>query len=106
MIAGQDRKALAAEQQGKQYIGPCLMCAREKVRAMLRQSRPITFNVARRAIGPAVLDAWASSMGYGTGPESRNSRLRDDSAVTYKRSRYDVFSCVYIVRERIRHIFI
>lgn len=106
MIARQDKKTLAAGQQGKQYIGSCLACAEEKVRAMLRQSRPITYSAARRAIGPAVLDAWASSMGYSTGPEFRESQLRDDSSVTYHRSRYDVLSCVYIVHERIRHILI
>ena len=95
-----------AERQEKQYIGSCLMCAEEKVRTMLRQSRPITYSAARRAIGPAVLDAWASSMGYSTGSESRDSQLKDDSSVTYHRSLYDVLSCVYIVHERIRHIFI
>jgi hypothetical protein len=57
---------------------------------MISQSREITYAVARRAIGPAVLDAWASSMGYVTSPDLRNSPLKGDPAVTYRRSRYDV----------------
>ena len=101
------RKAMTmAARQEKQYIGSCLMCAEEKVQAMLRLSRPITYSAAHRAIGPAVLDGWASSMGYGAGLESRDSRLKDDSAITYHRSRYDVLPCLYIVHDRIRHIFI
>jgi hypothetical protein len=106
MRARQDKQTPMARRQGKQYIGSCLTCEEEKVRAMIRQSREITYSNARRAIGPAVLDAWASSMGYIAGPESRHSPLRDDSAVTHHRSRYDVIPCIYIVHERIHHIFI
>src|ERR1700680_7521 len=41
--------------------GVCLSCEEEKIRAMLQRSRQISYTAARRAIGPAVLDAWALS---------------------------------------------
>jgi hypothetical protein len=38
------------------YIGSCLMCEEEKVRAMLLRARPITYRTARRAIGSDELE--------------------------------------------------
>src|SRR5437879_1348036 len=89
--------------RGRQYIGCCLMCEDEKIRGMLRRARPITYTIARRAIGPAVLDAWASSMGLTTGSGGR--QLKADQSLTYFRSRYVTLPCVYIVHQRVRHIF-
>jgi len=46
------------------------------------------------------MDAWATSQGLG------DRKLNNDPVVTYYRSRYSGLRCVYIVHERIRHIFV
>jgi hypothetical protein len=73
---------------------------------MLRRSRPIAYRAARRAIGPAVLDAWALSVNDATGAPDQRLDLRNDRSASFHRSRYDVLPCVYIVHMRIRYIFI
>ena len=87
------------------YLGVCLTCEEEKIREMLRRSRQISYVAARRAIGPAVLDAWASSFESVSGPDLRGLQLKGNPAVSFYRSRYDAFPCVYVVHERVRHIF-
>jgi len=95
-----------ARRRGMQYVGSCLMCTKEKVRAMTGRSRQITYNSARRAISPAVMDAWAASMDCVAGHGRLRTQLKDDLSVAYYRSRYNTVPCVYIVHMRIRHIFI
>ena len=88
------------------YLGTCLSCEDEKIRGMLARARQISYASARRAISPAVLDAWAASFESVTGPPYwRGLQLKGNSAVSFYRSRYDVYPCVYIVHERVRHIF-
>lgn len=96
----------AGARREMQYIGFCLMCAEEKVRAMIRRSRQITLDTARRAISPAVFDAWALSMDCATGTGGRERHLKTATSVTCHRSHYDVLPCVYIVHSENRHIFI
>ena len=88
------------------YLGVCLACEDEKVRGMLQRARPISYASARRAISQAVPDDWASSFESVTGPYWRRLQLKGNPAVTFCRSRYDVYPCVYIVHERVRHIFV
>jgi hypothetical protein len=89
------------------YIGSCLMCEEERVREMLRRARPITYSAARRAIGPDVLEAWASSVHNADVRPNEVLDLRNAPSVTFYRSRYDdCLPCVYVVHKRIRHIFI
>jgi hypothetical protein len=73
---------------------------------MLQRARPISYASARRAIGPAVLDDWASSFESVTGPYWRGLQLKGNLAVSFYRSRYDVHPCVYIVHERVRQSFV
>jgi hypothetical protein len=91
---------------GMEYIGSCLMCSEEKVRVMLLRSRPIAFRAGRRAIGEAVLRAWALSVNHTADISGREPDPKEDAAMPYHRSRYDVLPCVYVVHMRIRHIFI
>jgi hypothetical protein len=87
------------------YLGVCLACEEEKIRAMLARAQPISYSAARRSIGLAVLDAWGATVESVTGPYWRGLQLKGNSAVSFYRSRYDVCPCVYIVHERVRHIF-
>jgi len=88
------------------YIGSCLTSEKDKVRAMLQRSRPISYASARRSIGPAVMDAWASSLQSVVAPYRRGLELKGNPGVSFFRSRYDALPCVCIVHERVRHIFI
>jgi hypothetical protein len=88
------------------YLGVCLTCEEENIRAMLRRSRPISYASARRSIGPAIMDAWVSFLESVVGPYRRGLELKGNPGVSFFRSRYDVLPCVYIVHERVRHIFI
>jgi hypothetical protein len=106
MTAKHDKGIYPARRREMHYIGSCLTCTEEKVRAMINRSRQITYATARRAIGPAVLDAWALSVQCAAAPGRRELQLKDDLSVAYYRSHYDVLPCVYIVHMRIRHIFI
>ena len=95
----------ATRQREMFYLGVCLACEEEKIREMLQRSRQISYVAARRAIGPAVLDAWAAAVENTFGPYWRGLQLKGNHAVTFYRSRYDAFPSVYIVHERVRHIF-
>jgi len=87
------------------YLGVCLTCEEEKIRGMLAWARPIFYSAARRSIGPAVLDAWAETVESTFGPYWRGLQLKRNRALAFYRSRYDAFHCVYVVHERVRHIF-
>lgn len=101
------KKAIrAARPREMSYIGICLWCEEEKIRGMLGQARQISYVAARQSVGPAVLDAWASSLESVVGPYWRGLQLKGNPAVTFYRSRYDVLPCVYVVHERVRHIFV
>ena len=52
------------------------------------------------------MDAWASSLESVVGPYWRGLQLKGNPGVTFFRSLYDVLPCVYIVHERVRHIFV
>jgi hypothetical protein len=88
------------------YIGICLKCEEEKIRAMLGQARQISYEAERRAISPSVLDKWALSVDCALNADPQRLQLKGNPAVTFYRSRYDVLPCVYIVHERVRHIFV
>jgi hypothetical protein len=106
MTEAHDKKIHAAGQREMTYLGICLSCEEEKIRRMLQRSRQISYAAARRSIGPAVLDAWASSFESMVGPYWRGLQLKENPGVSFYRSRYDVLPCVYIVHDRVRHIFI
>jgi len=104
MTITDDRKNSAAARRGRHYIGCCLTCEDENIRGMLREARQITYESARRSIGPTAMDAWALSIELATGLGGR--QLKAAPSLTYFRSRYVTLPCVYIVHQRIRHIFI
>ena len=99
-----DNPAFQASRSEMSYIGVCLACEDEKVRGML--ARAISYASARRAIGPEALDSWAANFESVSGPYWRGPQLKGNAAVSFYRSRYDVLPCVYIVHERVRHIFV
>jgi len=94
------------QQTTMNYIGSCLMCEDGKVRAMLRRARPISYRVARRAIGAEALNAWASSVHNADGGPNEPLDLKNAPAASFHRSRYDCLPCVYIIHKRIRHIVV
>jgi hypothetical protein len=106
MTAKHDKGIYPARRREMHYIGSCLTCTEEKVRAMINRSRQIPYATAQRAIGAAVLDAWSLSVDCVGCPGRQKLQLKDDLSVAYYRSLYDVLPCVYIVHVRIRHIFI
>jgi hypothetical protein len=106
-MAASDTTTLHASRRSEMsYLGVCRSCEDEKIRGMLVRAREISYASARRAISPAVLDDWASSFESVTGPYWRGLQLKGNPAVSFYRSRYDVFPCVYILHERVRHIFV
>jgi hypothetical protein len=96
----------ASQRSEMSYIGVCLACEGEKIRGMLARARPISYESAQRAIGPEALDSWAANFESISGPYWRGLQLKGNSAVSFYRSRYDVPPCVYIVHQRLRHIFV
>jgi hypothetical protein len=65
------------------YLGVCLTCEEEKIRGMLARARPISYSAARRSIGPAVLDTWATTVESTFGAYWRGLQVKRNRALGF-----------------------